>query len=458
MSRNNLIAAAICVGVILVVGGAGGYWFYRTHERVQIDVDTGYTGLARYNEYRAAELFLDDIGVPAESRFALGAMPPTDRVLIVLAADVQARRGMEARLREWVASGGHLVIAASPPLEPLGADEHEQAAEPNVHEQDPLLTMAGLELARTQGAAPGVEAPDEATDAGPDASGDAGPPGTATPDGGPPDASPPDGGAAGDAPRSLTELVEALAGRRADRRIVGVSLPPGAAPMQAEMDWRWTLVDTVTEQQAQAYSTEPVPRPFVPVIEVPLERGWVTAVVDNHFMTNEAVGHYDHARLLQELVLIGATPPTGAVLVVRAQSNSLAGLIWRHAWAAVISVVVLIFVWVWMASRRFGPVLPRPDLDRRSMMEHVEAVGEFLWRHGHHELLLTSTRAALRHKLAARLGGQLELEGEALAQAVAEETGERESKIHQAFYGAGPRDRRAFTEAMRELQRLWRSK
>ena len=32
------------------------------------------------------------------------------------------------------------------------------------------------------------------------------------------------------------------------------------------------------------------------------------------------------------------------------------------------------------------------------------------------------------------------------------------SKVHQAFYGGGPRDRRAFTEAMRELQRLWRSK
>lgn len=454
MSKNNLIATAIAVGVLLVLGAAGAWWFLSTHERVQIDVDSGYTGLARYNDYRAAELFLDEIGVPAESRFALGELPPPNRVLIVLVDDLQARRGMEERLRDWVARGGHLVLLASPPAEPRGGRQGEDASEPSAHEEDPLLTMAGLALVRTEGAPPGVEAPVEAPDGGAPA-----PPAEAGPEAGPPDAAP----RGGEGPRSLRELFDELTGRRVNRRLVDVGLQPGEPPMQAEIDWRWTLVDTMTEQQVQAATGAPPQRTFMPVVEVPVGGGWVTAVVEGHFMTNRAIGRYDHARLLQELVVIGATPPKGAVLVVRARSPGLAALIWRRGWAAVISVLALIFTWVWMASRRFGPVLLEPNgegarVSRRSIMEHVEAVGEFLWRHGYHELLLSSTRAALRHKLAARLGGHTELEGDALAQAVAEETGERESKVHQAFYGGGPRDRRAFTEAMRELQRLWRSK
>jgi hypothetical protein len=468
LRRHLPLALALGAFVLLVVGG-GVWWFLATHERVQVDVDTGYRGLARYNPYRAAELFLDEMGVPTESRFALGELPAQDRALVILVDDLQARRGLVPQLREWVAAGGHLIVAAAPPEELVTQDDDEEPDEPASHEGDPLLTMAGLALARTEGDPPGAsidaEQPDAGTgskppDAGPPGAGppDAGPPGAGPPDAGPPGAGPPDAGNAGGGHGGIEDLLRSLGVRIAERRVVPVSLPEGSEPMQAEMDVRWTLVDTVTEAQFETYEPGGAPRQFVPVLEVPLEQGWVTVVVDDYFMTNPAIGSHDHARLLHELVVIGATPPAGAVLIVRARSSGLAGLLWQRAWAAVISMTVLILAWVWMASRRFGPVLPTPSRSRRSMAEHVDAVGAFLWRHGYHELLLESTRAALRHKLAARLGGDTELEGEALAHAVSEETGVRESRVHQAFYGGGPKDRKAFTEAMRELQRLWRSK
>ena len=67
-------------------------------------------------------------------------------------------------------------------------------------------------------------------------------------------------------------------------------------------------------------------------------------------------------------------------------------------------------------------------------------------------------REAVRRKLAARLAGATDLEGTALEQAISDETGVRASRIHEAFYGGQPKDRRAFTQAMTDLQQLWRER
>jgi hypothetical protein len=125
---------------------------------------------------------------------------------------------------------------------------------------------------------------------------------------------------------------------------------------------------------------------------------------------------------------------------------------------ALLSLGLLVAAWVWMASRRFGSVLPDPPRHRRSVLEHVVASGDFLFRHGHHWELLASTRQAVRRRLSARLPAAATLEGGELAEAVSQETGMRASRVHDAFYGGDLRDQKHFTEAMRELQQLWRKR
>jgi hypothetical protein len=84
--------------------------------------------------------------------------------------------------------------------------------------------------------------------------------------------------------------------------------------------------------------------------------------------------------------------PTRATLVIRGTSPSLLGTLWKAAWPAMISALVLIGAACLRASRRLGPLLPDPDTDRRSILEHIQATGVFLWRQGHAVVLLDSAR------------------------------------------------------------------
>jgi len=84
--------------------------------------------------------------------------------------------------------------------------------------------------------------------------------------------------------------------------------------------------------------------------------------------------------------------PPRATLVIRGTSPSLLGTLWTAAWPAVISALVLLVAAGLRASRRLGPLLPDPNTDRRSILEHIQATGVFLWRQGHGAMLLDSAR------------------------------------------------------------------
>ncbi len=427
-----IVCILVAVLILAIVGGIVA-WYLHTFERVEIEVPGRYSGMARVNPYYAAELFLEEMDIASESRFSLGELPPTDHVVLVLTRDTDSRHALQGKLYDWVASGGHLIIAA---IAPRSTDEREQ------RDPDPLLAMAGLALRPTD------EHPDVPY---PGLLGT--PPGT--PDAGPPDA----GERSGDrSSRRPPPTLFDLLGRHVNREVVTVSSPATTGPrtLQMNVDRDWTLVHRQDEEFMD--SVDPIAvRPHLPVAYSPVAQGQVTAVVESYFMNNRAIGEHDHARLLHALVTQERTP-AGAILIVRAQSDSFMGLIWRVGWMVILSLLALVLAWVWAASRRFGPVLPEPSPTRRRLMEHIEAMGTFLWRHGYHGELLDSAREAVRLKLAARLGGETNLEGTALEKAVADETGIRESRVHEAFYGGQPKDRRAFTQTMAELQRLWRER
>ena len=95
-------------------------------------------------------------------------------------------------------------------------------------------------------------------------------------------------------------------------------------------------------------------------------------------------------RLWEALTADGIPPH--ATLVIRGTSPSLLGTLWTTAWPAVISALVLLMAAGLRASRRLGPLLPDPDTDRRSILEHIQATGVFLWRQGHAAMLLDSAR------------------------------------------------------------------
>ncbi len=61
-----------------------------------------------------------------------------------------------------------------------------------------------------------------------------------------------------------------------------------------------------------------------------------------------------------------------------------------------------IAVVVWSSAVRLGPVIDGSDTERRSLIEHIDAGGNFLWRRGHARILLDAVRQAVMKSVSAR--------------------------------------------------------
>jgi hypothetical protein len=145
--------------------------------------------------------------------------------------------------------------------------------------------------------------------------------------------------------------------------------------------------------------------------------GMITLLSDLVFIENDKIGEYDHAQFLWQLVHLERT--AAQVWLLRTQvempemspekeveemspkdvSSSLWALLWRNMWAVIISATMLLLFWLWLASRRFGSLLPAPPRARRRLLEHIEASGHFLWRQNQAAVLLHSARQALLKRL-----------------------------------------------------------
>jgi hypothetical protein len=164
--------------------------------------------------------------------------------------------------------------------------------------------------------------------------------------------------------------------------------------------------------------------------------GSVTFLADAGFLANDHIGQNDHAALAWALVRAGGDVPGGVWIAVRDEVPTLAQLLRRHAWMALASGGLLIAAWLWSAGARFGPLLPDPPRDRRSLLEHVEASGDFLWRTGRGDELVQGARQALLHRIDVREPGWRGLPAPELVQRLAAGTRLPAARIDRALHGS----------------------
>jgi hypothetical protein len=67
-----------------------------------------------------------------------------------------------------------------------------------------------------------------------------------------------------------------------------------------------------------------------------------------------------------------------------------------------VSLIALIAVWIWSVLPRFGPLLPTPQLDRRSLGEHIRAAGGWLASRREWPALVEPVRARFWARLTQR--------------------------------------------------------
>ncbi len=182
-------------------------------------------------------------------------------------------------------------------------------------------------------------------------------------------------------------------------------------------------------------------------------KGLVVIVAGDYF-TNGNLQQHDHGELLLKLAALhGQAAPVTIVRNVAMLKWYQA--LWHHFHMLLIALALCIVLVLWMALRRFGPMLPAPNVERRSLMEHIAASGAWLWKTGDGRTLLLE---AARHETLAlirrRVPALMRLAPRELAATLAHGAGLDPAHLAEALHGDASRKVPIFTRQIRLLQEL----
>src|SRR5690606_31771029 len=141
-------------------------------------------------------------------------------------------------------------------------------------------------------------------------------------------------------------------------------------------------------------------------------------------------------------------------LVYAADMPPLWRLLLERAWMAWLPALLALAAWLWMRTRRFGPLRPSPEPGRRALLEHVQAGGEHLWRYGRASALYAAVREVFIARLRRRDPLAAALDGRAQAEAIARRTGAPVADIERALQTPRPNDGADFRHRIARLLQL----
>ncbi len=141
-------------------------------------------------------------------------------------------------------------------------------------------------------------------------------------------------------------------------------------------------------------------------------------------------------------------------LVYAAEMPSLWRTLFARGWMVWLPLLLALAAWLWMRMQRFGPPVPSPAVERRSLLEHVRASGEHLYRYGRGVMLYAAVRQAFLARLRRRDPVAAALTGDPQANAIAERIGLPVDRIRTALNAPASHDRQAFRDRISLLIQL----
>jgi len=183
-------------------------------------------------------------------------------------------------------------------------------------------------------------------------------------------------------------------------------------------------------------------------------KGSIDLLADLDFLENDRFESVTHAALARQLLQPNWDAGGTFQLIYRADVPSLMQLLWRYGWRAIVLGALGLLLWLWMRAERLGPLRPAPAPDRRSLLEHVQASGDHLWRYGRRNLLYAAVHDSFMRRLRQRDPYAAALEGPAQIDALARRTGLPAAEIEAALRYPRPGDARDFVHCVARLLQL----
>jgi hypothetical protein len=144
-------------------------------------------------------------------------------------------------------------------------------------------------------------------------------------------------------------------------------------------------------------------------------------------------------------------------IVYASEMPSFWRMLFENGWMAIVPLALLLLLWLRMRAQRFGPLVPAAPEARRSLLEHVQASGEHLYRYGRAHLLHQALRRHVLARIRRRDPVAASLEGQAQVAALAQRTGLPATDVADALQTPRPHDARDFRHRIARLISLGRN-
>jgi len=186
---------------------------------------------------------------------------------------------------------------------------------------------------------------------------------------------------------------------------------------------------------------------------LPHGRGHVDVLSDFAFLDNDSLKDGPHIALTRQL--LEPNYRVGTVhLIYEARMPSFWMTLAREHWRVWLPLLLALLAWLWRRSQRFGPLLDSPAIERRSLLEHVTASGQHVYRYGYAHLLHEAARKAFLARLRRRDPQAAALDGHAQAAMLAERFDLPAADIIDALSTPIARDHAAFRSRVALLVRM----
>jgi hypothetical protein len=191
-------------------------------------------------------------------------------------------------------------------------------------------------------------------------------------------------------------------------------------------------------------------------LDVEVGEGRLVVLASTDFSSNARLADYDHASFLWSLVH-HAGGSSQVWLVARDVPPRLWPMLRRRAWMVLSSLALFVAAWGWRRSVRVGPILDHGAKPRRSLLEHIRASGDLLWRLGESRRLLEGVRSAVRQRAMQRHPGFQLLSPREQVAKMASLSDLSGGLLDRALEGGEGDDPASFTRRVKTLDRVWRS-
>lgn len=190
-----------------------------------------------------------------------------------------------------------------------------------------------------------------------------------------------------------------------------------------------------------------------------IENGHIILLTDLEFITNNSLPKHQHALFLWRLVTYPQKPNQVWLFLDSYKSfPSLLQFLWQHAWFVFISGAILLIFWLWHRGQRFGSILPSSFPQRRSLLEHIDASGYFMWQHQLGGILLKNIQQSILVHIQLFHPQWSQLTATELSEQLVQLTDLSSEKIERALFDSPSETRNPseteFTETMRILIKI----